>query len=74
MDQVLDDPTLLALPPEERLRLIELLWGSLDEANVPIPTWHGEVLRERLAAHAIDPTGNLDWQTAIEGLKAEIKR
>jgi putative addiction module component (TIGR02574 family) len=74
MDQFLDHPMLLALPAEERLRLIELLWDSLDEVAVPTPNWHEDVLRERLAEHAADPTGNLDWTTALEELKVEIKR
>jgi len=42
---------LLELPAEERLVLMEALWDSLipDPANVAIPSWHREIVTERLA-------------------------
>ena len=37
----------LQLPSEKRIELALELWDSLGE-TVPVPSWHREVLRERL--------------------------
>jgi hypothetical protein len=40
-----------ALPIAEKLQLMELLWDSLcreTSGNADIPSWHGEVLAERI--------------------------
>lgn len=39
----------LALPREERLDLIDRLQDSLDESDHTAPTWHEDVLNDRLA-------------------------
>lgn len=32
---------------DERLRMMESLWASFDQASIPSPGWHGDVLAQR---------------------------
>ncbi len=54
---------LLALPPGERLALVEALWDSLgaDPAAVPVPDWHRDILEQRLAEDAADTSPGETW-------------
>jgi hypothetical protein len=35
--------TVLALPSQERLKLVEVLWGSLDQDSVPVTGWQTQL-------------------------------
>jgi putative addiction module component (TIGR02574 family) len=52
-----DVAEILKLPPEERLRLAEVIWASLaaDPSAVPLGDAHRQVLDERLADHEKTP-------------------
>jgi putative addiction module component (TIGR02574 family) len=52
-----DVAKILELPPEERLRLVELIWESLSASpsSVPLSDAHRSVIEERLAEHERDP-------------------
>jgi putative addiction module component (TIGR02574 family) len=54
---------LLALPPGERLALVEALWDSLaaDPDTVPVPDWHRDILEQRLAEDAADTSPGETW-------------
>jgi hypothetical protein len=49
---------LTKLSPADKLAAIEVLWRSLEEEDdkVPIPSWHSEVLLERLANPSSEPS------------------
>lgn len=62
------------LPFEERLRLAEALWDSLarEPERVPVPDWHRELIRDRLAADDAEPDTTETWEEVrgqIEGRK-----
>lgn len=57
-----------ALSTSERLDLIELLWESLDPADLPVPHEHRVVLEERLAARMADPAGGM----SLDGLRERL--
>lgn len=61
----------LALPPEERAELKEILWDSLAEMpqQVPIPDWHRVELERRRAEHRSDPRSAVPWQTALDRIE-----
>ncbi len=40
----------LKLPTQERVELAVEIWESVGTESVPVPDWHREVIRERLAA------------------------
>jgi len=52
-----DVAEILKLPPEERLRLVELIWESLSAtpAAVPLSEAHRAAIDEELAAHRRNP-------------------
>lgn len=52
-----DVAEILKLPPEERLRLAEVIWASLaaEPSTVPLGDAHRAVLDERLAEHDKSP-------------------
>ena len=52
-----DVAEILKLPPEERLRLAEVIWASLaaEPSTVPLSDAHRQVLDERLAEHDRSP-------------------
>ena len=52
-----DVAEILKLPPEERMRLAEIIWASLasDASSVPLGDAHRAVIDERLAEHERNP-------------------
>ncbi len=52
-----DVARILALPVEERLRLIELIWESLsaNPSEIPVSEPERRLIQERLAEHELDP-------------------
>ena len=59
---------------EEKLQTMELIWEDLcrNEANVPSPAWHGEVLHERDTALKSGKTELEDWELAKRRILGEI--
>jgi len=58
------------LSPQERLRLIEQLWDSLSDQDVPVPAEQQAELARRLATVADDRSQAITWKS----LKAELAR
>jgi putative addiction module component (TIGR02574 family) len=57
------------LTPAERLELIELIWGSLEEKDVPIPEWHIRELECRRAAAEANPSAGTPWEVVLARLR-----
>ncbi len=53
---------ILQLPAEERLQFVEEIWESLPASpeSIPVPQWHRELLDDRLADPAEQPTRSWD--------------
>jgi putative addiction module component (TIGR02574 family) len=47
------------LSVNERLQLVEELWDSIDDEQIPMPDWHREELDRRLAAYDADPSAGM---------------
>jgi len=60
------------LPPDEKLRIIEALWGDLaaDQSSFESPAWHQEELRKTEVDLAAGRVEVLDWSEA----KKELRR
>jgi putative addiction module component (TIGR02574 family) len=60
------------LPPDEKLKLIEILWSDLaaNEESLPSPAWHEQELRKTEAEFAAGRVEAVDWE---EG-KKELRR
>ncbi len=61
-----------ALPPAERLQLVEDLWDSLMplEAQLPVPPWVVNELRERKKRFDADPQSGMTWEEVHRSLDA----
>lgn len=67
-EQVLD--AILKLSVEERLRIIDRIWESLDPGAVLLGDAHLKVIEERLAEHRRDPGSTL----TLDEILAEARR
>lgn len=63
------------LPPEEKLRIIEALWGDLaaDPSGFDSPAWHQEKLRQTEADFAAGRVELLDWTEAKKQLRRRFE-
>ena len=61
------------LSPEQRIRLIELLWESFvdDPASLPITDTQRAELRRRVAEHEADPNSARPWSEVRAELDKE---
>lgn len=58
------------LTVEERLELIEALWDSLEEKDVPVPAWHTAELEQRMQTFEQDKARSVSWDV----IRAELER
>jgi putative addiction module component (TIGR02574 family) len=63
-------PDLAKLTASEKIELIELLWDSIPEDQVPVPEFHRRLIAERMTEFEADPDEGEDW----EDVKAELER
>ncbi len=71
MAQSLSDVAINQLSIAERLDLISVLWDSIPDTleELPIPDWHREELKRRLAAADADPDGAIPWEEVRRRLR-----
>ena len=64
-----------ALPPTEKLRIIEVLWGDLaaDDNGLQSPAWHEGELRKTEAELAAGRVEVVDWQVAKKELRQRFE-
>ncbi len=51
------------LSVSERLQLVEDLWDSIDDEQIPMPDWHRKELARRLADYRASPEAGIPWET-----------
>jgi putative addiction module component (TIGR02574 family) len=63
------------LPSDEKLKIIEALWGDLtaDDPAFASPTWHEEELRKTEADFAAGRVEVLDWEEAKKELRKQFE-
>ena len=66
-----DVAEILKLPPEEKLRLVELIWESLvtAKADVPLGAAHRKAIDEELAEHRRNPDDVLKIEQVLAGVR-----
>jgi putative addiction module component (TIGR02574 family) len=64
------------LPPVEKLKIIEALWGDLagDEDAFKSPAWHEEELKKTEADYAAGRIEALDWEDAKKELRERFEK
>ena len=60
------------LSVDEQIEYLQSLWERIaaDGDKVPVPAWHAEIIRRRIAELEADPDSVVPWDQA----KAEIER
>jgi putative addiction module component (TIGR02574 family) len=63
------------LPPTEKLKIIETLWGDLaaDEMSFDSPKWHEDELRKTETDLAAGRVEILDWEEAKKELRKRFE-
>ena len=66
-----DVAEILKLPPEERLRLVELIWESLaaTPSAVPLSDAHRAAIDQELAEHRRNPNDVLTLEELLSGVR-----
>jgi putative addiction module component (TIGR02574 family) len=67
-----DVAEILKLPPEERLRLVELIWENLatTQSDVPLGDAHRKAIDDELAEHRRNPDDIL----TLDQVVAEVRK
>lgn len=68
MARSLTKEEIFALPPAERLRLIETLWDSLNSDQLPLPESHERAIDEALAEYRRNPEEGRSWDEVRDEL------
>lgn len=70
MTATLTPEGLAKLSVEDRLKLIEMIWASLqaDASKLPIPDWQLEIIRERVAQFRAKPNQGTDADEFLDSL------
>ncbi len=52
------------LSPDEKIMYVQALWNRIEASreDEPIPDWHLEIVRERLAEHRAHPEAVVSWE------------
>ena len=63
-----DVAEILKLPPEERMRLVEIIWASLaaEPSSVPLGDAHRAVIDERVREHERNPDEVVSRQQVLD--------
>ncbi len=63
------------LPPAEKLKIIEALWGDLaaNEESFESPAWHEEELRKTESEYAAGRIEVMDWEEAKRELRKRFE-
>jgi putative addiction module component (TIGR02574 family) len=62
------------LPLQDRLKIVEAVWNSIDEdgSRVPLTSQQRAELDRRMAAHEADPDSALTWDQVLEQLRGKL--
>lgn len=63
------------LPVAEKIAYVQALWDLIagDPNDVPVPAWHKEVLKERLAEVRSGSTASRPWAEVRADLRARLR-
>lgn len=63
------------LPPDEKLKILEVLWGDLaaEDASFDSPAWHEGELRRTEQDFRAGKIQTLDWEAAKKELRSQFE-
>ncbi|MBZ0137763.1 MAG: addiction module protein [Planctomycetes bacterium] len=69
MASLLTEQQLSQLSVEERIRLIGVIWDTLQGDDASVPEWHRKIVEERLKRMEEDPREGVSWDEIKEELR-----
>ena len=74
--------TNLPLPPgfddlslDDQIDYVQSLWDRIvaKPDQVPVPDWHRQVIRQRMADHEASPSEGQPWEEVRDGIRNKLK-
>jgi putative addiction module component (TIGR02574 family) len=61
---------------DDKINYVESLWDRIAARpeDVPIPDWHREIIRERLAAYRANPDQSKEWEEVEREIASELSK
>ena len=71
----LPPPGFDSLSAEDQIEYVQALWDRIAASpeQVPVPAWHRDVIRERLAGQQATPAAGQDWEEVRDGLERSLQ-
>ena len=63
------------LSPDDQIDYVQSLWDRIAAKpdQVPVPDWHRQVLRQRMADHEASPLEGKSWDEVRDELRNKLK-
>jgi putative addiction module component (TIGR02574 family) len=63
------------LTPDDQIEYVQSLWDRIaaKPEQVPVPEWHREVIRQRMADHEGSPAEGRPWDNVREEIRGKLK-
>lgn len=63
------------LPVDEQIDFVQSLWDRIAATSeqVPVPEWHRDILRERLAGYKANPGAGRSWADIRTGIERTLR-
>jgi putative addiction module component (TIGR02574 family) len=63
------------LSVEEQIDFVQSLWDKIAATpeQVPVPEWHRQIIRERLAAYHANPTAGRPWTDVRTDIERKLR-
>ena len=62
------------LSPEDQIDYVQSLWDRIaaKPEQVPVPDWHRQVIRERIAGHEAGPSEGRRWEEVRDEIRKQL--
>lgn len=63
------------LPIDEQIDFVQSLWDRIAATSeqVPVPEWHRDIIRERLAAYEAAPSAGRPWSEVRSDIEQKLR-
>lgn len=64
------------LPVDEQIDFVQSLWDRIAATSeqVPVPEWHHDIIRERLAAYTANPGAGRSWTDVRSDIVRKLRQ
>ena len=70
MAETISIDVIKAMSVQQRLNLIERIWETIDQEELPLTDWQKKLLDERLDEHQRNPNSGRPWDEIWDGVRA----